>query len=75
MKIPGNRIRRTRLVRTERLVIAVDLEALIPDADPSEPRYESETVALLREIETHAGQGDIDWLKLRGKVYASLDAA
>ena len=57
------------------LVIAVEVEVVIPEADPSEPCYESETVALLREIESHAHQGDIDWLKQRGKVYAALDAA
>jgi hypothetical protein len=75
MRIPGKRIQRTRLVRTDRFVIAVEVEAVIPDADPSEQCYESETVELLREVESHARQGDIEWLKQRGKVYTSLDAA
>ncbi|HEY1684242.1 MAG TPA: hypothetical protein VGG19_05740 [Tepidisphaeraceae bacterium] len=75
MRIAGKRIRRTRLVRTEHYVIAVDVEAVIPDADPSEPCYESETVEFLRQVEAHAKAGDVAWLRDRGKVYAALDAA
>jgi hypothetical protein len=75
MVIPGKRVRRTRLVRTDPFIVAVEIEAVIPDADPSEPCYESETVELLRQIEAHARQGDIEWLKQHGKVYAALGAA
>lgn len=73
--IPGKRVVRTRLVRTERFVIAVDVEAVIPDADPSEACYEPRTVELLRQVEAHAKAGDIEWLKTRGKVYAAISAA
>ena len=75
MRIEGKRIRRTRLVRTEQFVVAVDVEAVIPDADPSEPCYESETVELLRDIELHARRGDLTWLRQHGKVYAAVGAA
>ena len=75
MVIPGKRVRRIRLVRTDPFIIAVEIEAVIPDADPSEPCYESETVELLRQIEAHARQGDIEWLKQHGKVYAAVGAA
>ena len=75
MRIEGKRIRRTRLVRTEQFVVAVDVEAVIPDADPSEPCYESETVELLREVEARARQGDLNWLRQHGKVYAAINAA
>jgi len=75
MPIPGKRVRRTRLVRTDRYVIAVEVEAVIPDAEPSEPCYEPETVQLLRDVEAHAARGDVEWLRKRGKVYAALDAA
>lgn len=75
MRIDGKRVRRTRLVRTDRFVVAVEVEAVIPDADPSEPCYEPETVALLREVESRARAGDVDWLRSRGKVYAAVDAA
>jgi len=55
--------------------VAVEVEAVIPDAEPSEPCYEPETVELLREIESHARAGDLAWLTTRGKVYAAVDAA
>ena len=75
MLINGKRLHRTRLVRTECYIVAVEVEAVIPDADPSEPCFESEVVELLREVEARADRGDIDWLKQHGKVYKNLDAA
>lgn len=75
MRIPGKRVRRTRLVRTDKYVVAVDVEAVIPDADPAEACFEPATVELLREVELRAEQGDVDWLKRHGKVYTALDAA
>jgi hypothetical protein len=54
MNIPGKRVGRTRLVRTDRFVIAVEVEAVIPDADPSEACFEPQVVELLREVESHA---------------------
>ncbi|TVQ53286.1 MAG: hypothetical protein EA377_08345 [Phycisphaerales bacterium] len=75
MSIPGKRVRRTRMVRTDKYVVVVEVDAVIPDADPSEPCYEPETVELLREIEQRADRGDVEWLKQQGKVYAALDAA
>jgi hypothetical protein len=75
MRIPGQRIKRTRLIQTERYVVAVEVEMVIPVDDPSEPCYESETVQLLREIKERAERGDLTWLTRRGKVYAAVGAA
>lgn len=75
MRIAGKRVSRVRLVRTERFIVAVDVEAVIPDADPTEPCYESETVELLREVERRARAGDVEWLRRHGKVYAAPGAA
>jgi hypothetical protein len=75
MRIAGQRITRTRLIQTEKYVVAVDVEMVVPTDDPSEPCYESETVQLLREIKEHAERGDVDWLAQRGKVYAAVEAA
>ena len=74
MRISGQRIKRLRLVQTDRYVVAVDVELVIPDDDPSEPCYEAETVQLLKEIEEHAQRGDVDWLAQRGKVYEAVGA-
>ncbi len=75
MTLLGKRISRTRLVRTEQFVVAVEVEAIIPDADPSEPVYEPQVVELLRQVEAHARRVDVDWLRQHGKVYASVEAA
>lgn len=73
--LPGKRVKRTRLVRTDRFVVAVEVEAVIPDADPSEPCYEPAVVELLRQVEAHAKSGDVEWLKQHGKLYTSFEAA
>jgi hypothetical protein len=75
MRMPGKRLKRTRLVRTDQFVIAVEVEAVIPDDEPSEPCFEPETIQLLREVERHAQQGDLQWLREHGRVYQSIDAA
>jgi hypothetical protein len=72
MKIPGKRIRRTRLVHTHKYVVAVEVEMVIPVDDPSEPCYEAEAVQLLRAVKEHAERGDVAWLVGKGKVYAAV---
>lgn len=74
MRIAGKRIKRLRWIHTERYVVAVEVEAVIPVDDPSEPCYEAETVQLLREVEERARQGQVEWLKRHGKVYEAVDA-
>jgi hypothetical protein len=54
-------------------VVAVEVEAVIPEDDGTEPCYEAETVQLLREIQEHAEQGDIEWLQQHGRVYQALE--
>jgi hypothetical protein len=75
MRVPGERIKRTRLIQTEKYVVAVEVEMVIPVDDPSEPCYESETIQFLREVKERAERGDVAWLSQRGKVYAAVGAA
>jgi hypothetical protein len=75
MSIPGRRIKRTRLIQAEKLVVAVEVEMVVPVDNPAEPCYEAETVQFLRQVKERADQGDVAWLKKRGKVYAALEAA
>ena len=75
MRVSGERIKRTRLIQTERYVVAVEVEMVIPEDDPSEPCYEAETVKFLREVKEHADRNELDWLKQHGKVYAAIGAA
>ncbi|MFV2068328.1 MAG: hypothetical protein ACC645_15270 [Pirellulales bacterium] len=73
MRIAGKRIKCLRWVHTDRYVVAVQVEAVIPGDDPSEPCYESESVQLLREIEKRANLGEVEWLRQHGKVYEVVD--
>ena len=75
MRISGQRIKRTRLIQTDKYVVAVEVEMVIPVDDPNEPCYESETVQLLREIKERAERGDVAWLATKGKVYTAVRAA
>lgn len=50
MRIPGERIKRTRFVQTKKYVVAVEVETVIPTDDPSEPCCDAETIEFLREI-------------------------
>jgi hypothetical protein len=75
MRIPGKRVKRTRLVHTTRYVIAVEVELVVPEDDPSEPCYEAETVQFLRDVADHAERDDLSWLREHGEVYQAVDAA
>ena len=75
MRIPGKRVKRQKLVQTDKYVVAVEVEMVIPPDDPGEPCYEAETINLLREIKERAEKGDVAWLKQHGKVYTAAGAA
>ncbi len=75
MRIPGKRVKRLRWIHTDRYVVAVEVEMVIPPDDPSEPCLESEAVNLLRDVEEHARSGDVEWLKQHGRVYEAVGAA
>jgi hypothetical protein len=75
MRVPGQRVKRLRLIHTDQYVVAVEVELVIPPDDPSEPCYEAETVQFLREVKDRAERGDVGWLKQHGKLYAAVDAA
>ncbi|MCE9555468.1 MAG: hypothetical protein K8T91_19140 [Planctomycetes bacterium] len=75
MRTPGERIKRTRLIQTERYVVAVDVEMVIPPDDPREPCSQAETVQYLKGVKEHAEQVDLAWLSERGKVYAAVTPA
>jgi len=75
MRIPGQRIKKTRFIQTDKYVVAVEVDLVIPPDDPSEPCYESETVQFLREVRERAERNDVDWLAQKGKVYAAVGSA
>jgi hypothetical protein len=54
--------------------VRVEVDAVIPDDDPSEPCFEPATVEFLREVHDRAQAGDIDWLRRIGDVYVRMTA-
>lgn len=66
---------RERWVHTHDYVVAVEVEAVIPPDDPTEPCYEAETVQFLREVQSHAQDGDVRWLRRHGRVYQAIDVS
>ncbi|MSR54205.1 MAG: hypothetical protein EXS09_13070 [Gemmataceae bacterium] len=68
-------MKRTRWIHTDRSVVAVEVEMVTPEDDPSEACYESETVHLLREVRERAEAGDVYWLKEKGKAYEAMQTA
>ena len=75
MRTPGERVKWTRLIQSDKYVVAVDVEVVIPAGDPSEPCYEPETIELLDQIQEHADDGDVNWLRQHGTVYEAIGAA
>lgn len=72
MNFPGKRFKKIRLIQSRQYVVAVEVEMVIPDDDPSKACYEAETVQYLREVHERAEQNDLGWLKQHGKVYEAL---
>ena len=73
MRIAGERQKRVRLIQTDRYVVAVEVETVIPPDDPTEPCYESETIQFLRDVRERAERGDESWLRQHGKVYVASE--
>ncbi len=74
MRIAGERIKRTKLIQTDKYVVAVEVEMVVPVDDPTEPCYESETVEFLRDVKQYAERGDVTWLTKHGRVYAAMES-
>ena len=75
MLISGERMKRKRLIQSEKYVVAVEAEMVVPEDDPSEPCYESETIQFLQEVKSHADSEDLEWLSKHRKVYAAIELA
>jgi len=74
MQIEGQRVKRTRWVHAGPCVVRVEVDAVIPIDDPTEPCFEPQTVQFLRQVHEKAEAGDVDWLKTIGQVYVRASA-
>ena len=74
MDFEGERVKEVRWVHAGPCVVRVEVDAVIPRDDPSEPCFEPKTVEFLREVRERAEAGDVEWLKRIGDVYVRLSA-
>ena len=74
MEFEGERVKEVRWMHAGPCVVRVEVEAVIPKDDPSEPCFEPATVEFLREVHENAEAGDVEWLKKVGDVYVRLSA-
>ena len=74
MELQGKRIKIERWIHATPCVVRVEVEAIIPDADPSEPCLEPQTLRFLDEIQAKANQGLVNELSQVGDVYVRRSA-
>ncbi len=74
MSIKGKRIKVARWIHGGPCVVCVEVEAVIPDGDPSEPCLEPQTVRWLDELHRMAEAGQVEELAKVGHVYVRRSA-
>ena len=74
MRVPGKRIKVPKVILGDLCVLRLEVEAVTPDADPSEPCLESETVRYLGTLQELALAGEVAELEKHGSVYVRRTA-
>ena len=74
MVLKGRKIRIERWIHSTTCAVRVEVDAVIPDADPSEPCLEPPTLRFLDDLQTKADQGQIAELEKFGDVYVRRSA-
>ena len=74
MSIPGKKVKVTRWIHAGVCVVKVQVDAVIPDEDPSEPCLEPATLRRLDELQQLADAGRITELAKYGTVYVRQSA-
>ena len=71
--IKGNRVKLTQWIeghsRSGPFVVRVEVDAVVPEADPSEPAFEPRALKVLDEAARLAAVGDLEALAKIGEVY------
>ena len=74
MALQGTRTRIERWIHAQACVVRVEVDAIVPDADPSEACLEPRTIRFLDEIQDKADRGLINELTSVGDVYVRRSA-
>jgi hypothetical protein len=72
--IKGKRVKVWQWIHSTQCAVRVNVDAVIPDADPSEPCFEPEAVKWMDELQRLANAGDVDALAKAGEVYVRRSA-
>jgi hypothetical protein len=75
--LPGKRINLTKVIHGSRCAVRVQVDAVIPDEDPSEPVIEPAMVRWLDELQRLVDAGEVDKLETMpgiGDVYVRKSA-
>lgn len=69
MGMTGEKTKVTEWIRGDNLVVRVEVDAIIPDFDPSEPCLEPAAIKFLDRVQELANRGEIGELEKLGEVY------
>jgi hypothetical protein len=73
--LQGRKTKIERWIHARPCVVRVEVDAIIPDADPSEPCLEPQTIRYLDELQRKADAGLVAELAKVGDVYVRQSAA
>jgi hypothetical protein len=74
MALRGKRTKVEKWIHAPSCVVRVEVEAIIPEADPSEPCFQPRTIKFLDELQDKANRGLISELAKVGDVYVRRSA-
>ncbi len=69
MQIDGKRVKLSKWIHADNCAVRVEVDAVIPDADPSEPCLEPPALRWLDELQRLANEGNVEELAKHGAVY------
>jgi hypothetical protein len=72
--LTGKRVKIPQWIHGTRCVLRVDVDAIIPDEDPSEPCFEPAAIKWMDELQRLADDGNIEELSKYGVVYVRRSA-
>ncbi|MEM6554111.1 MAG: hypothetical protein AAF750_18490 [Planctomycetota bacterium] len=73
-QIPGQRVRIPRWVFGERYIVQVEVDAVLPDEDPTEPCLEPAALRHLDQLQRWINEGRIEELEKAGALYVRKSA-
>ena len=72
--LSGKRVKVPQWIHGQRCVVRIEVDAIIPDEDPSEPCFEPAAVKWMDGLQRLADEGNVAELSKAGRVYV-LQAA